>query len=94
MSYQGAITLQPGETFQSSGTRKIALCKDGVTAWNSSQSCDYPGPPMKVTVMIAGNTQYDGPFSGSYQWVQVGSMVELFVENIGDTASVMYVHVQ
>ena len=95
MSYQGHIILQPGQSFHSQGERKVALCKNGPTDWDRSQSCDYHGPPMKVTVKVKERIEYDGPFSGSKQWLEhhLGG-VDLLVVNDTNQESALYVHVE
>ncbi|WP_319574944.1 hypothetical protein [uncultured Desulfobacter sp.] len=96
MSYQGEVRLDPGESFEATGRRKIALCKSGTTAWSRSHSCNYPGPDMIVTVTIGGHMKMSGPFGGSRQWVDdpFAGGYHLKIENNHDKTSVMYAHVE
>lgn len=101
-SYQGEVVLQPGKKFYSEGNRKLAICKNGRTAWDDDASCNYHGPAMKVTVMRYDNINkkqdvlYHGPYQGSHQWGSnhKENKLTITIENTSQQSSAMYVHME
>lgn len=94
--YQGQIDLKPGTIFRSRGKRKVALCKQGVTAWSNEQSCNYPGPSLSITVTkeFGAILVYQGHLDRSSQWVEQGANWDLKIINDTDQDSSIYVHVE
>src|SRR3990167_8227383 len=93
--YQGEVILKPGDTFYiESACRKLALCKNGITAWNSEASCNHHGPALHVTFINRGLILYDGPFHGSKQWNGGESHSILRIVNKSDKERAIYVHFQ
>lgn len=94
--YQGEAVIQPGKSMYFEAGRKIAICKNGVSAWNSHHSCSHRGPNMRVTVMRDASILVDGPYGGSGQWFCGVSCnkLSLLVENNSNEESTMYVHTE
>ncbi|MBS0622396.1 MAG: hypothetical protein JSR80_05515 [Verrucomicrobia bacterium] len=96
---QKVITLKPGQSAYFEGSRKVALCKEGVSPWDSGHICQtLGGPPLFVTVILKGwqgdQVLYDAPMSDSGQWVRQERGIAVNVENTESSDSSIYIHVE